>query len=213
MITAEEKTRERFPKRSNRDNPDKQNHRNNRHQERKHGPDNTVAVTDKSRKFSKPRRYDDIENMRCPLHPKGNHTIGDCYTFNERYTKKDSKGNNKEDNQEKEDDNHEDKGFQKSRGTVAVIFAGVPDSRSKHQEKLALRTIMAAEPATPRYLNWSEYPIQFSREDQWTSIGNACHYPLVLDPTIAGMTVTKVLIDRGARLNIIFSKTLRKMGL
>jgi hypothetical protein len=27
------------------------------------------------------------------------------------------------------------------------------------------------------------------------------------------MTVTKVLIDRGAKLNIIFSETLRKMGL
>ena len=66
----------------------------------------------------------------------------------------------------KEGDNNDDKGFQKSRGTVAVIFARIPDSRSKHQEKLALRTIMAAEPATPRYLNWSEYPIQFSREDQ-----------------------------------------------
>ena len=38
-------------------------------------------------------------------------------------------------------------------GIVAVIFAGVLDSRSKQQEKLALRTIMAAEPATPRYLN------------------------------------------------------------
>ena len=35
----------------------------------------------------------------------------------------------------KKEDNHEDKGFQKSRGTVAVIFAGAPDSRSKHQEK------------------------------------------------------------------------------
>ena len=108
----------------------------------------------------------------------------------------------------KEEDNHEDKGFQKSRGTVAVIFAGIQDSRSKHQEKLALRTIMAAEPATPRYLNWSEYPIQFSREDQWTSVGNAGHYPLVLDPTIAGMTIMKVLIDGGAGLNIIFSETL-----
>ena len=38
----------------------------------------------------------------------------------------------------KDEDNHEDLGFQKSRGTVAVIFAGAPDSRSKHQEKLAL---------------------------------------------------------------------------
>ena len=159
MITTEEKTRERFPDRNNRDNLDRQNPRNNRYQERKCGPDNTVAVADKSKKFSKPRRYDDIENIRCPLHPNGKHTIRNYYTFNERYTRKDSKGNNKEDNQKKEEDNHENKGFQKSRGTVAVMFAGVPDSRSKHQEKLALRTIMAAKPATPRYLNWSEYPI------------------------------------------------------
>jgi hypothetical protein len=72
---------------------------------------------------------------------------------------------------------------------------------------------MAAELAIPRYLNWSQYPIQFSREDQWTSIGNVGLYPLVLDPTIAWMIVTKVLIDGGARLNIIFLETLRKMGL
>jgi hypothetical protein len=44
-------------------------------------------------------------------------------------------------------------------------------------------------------------------------MGNIGHYPLVLDLTIAGMTVTKVLIDGGAGLNIIFSETLRKMGL
>ena len=76
MITTEEKTRERFLDRNNRDNPDKQNHRNIRHQERKRGQDNTIAGADKSRKFSKSRKYDDIENMHCILHPKGNHTIG-----------------------------------------------------------------------------------------------------------------------------------------
>jgi hypothetical protein len=72
---------------------------------------------------------------------------------------------------------------------------------------------MAAEPVVPRYLNWSQYPIQFLREDQWTSIRNVGLYPLVLDLTIVEMTVPKVLIDGGARLNIIFSKTLKKMGL
>jgi hypothetical protein len=44
-------------------------------------------------------------------------------------------------------------------------------------------------------------------------VGNAGHYPLVLDPIITGMTVTKVLIDGGGRLNIIFSEILRKMRL
>jgi hypothetical protein len=72
---------------------------------------------------------------------------------------------------------------------------------------------MVAESVVPRYLNWSQYPIQFSREDQWTSVGNASLYPLVLDPNIAGMTVTRVLIDGGAGLNIIFSETIKKIGL
>jgi hypothetical protein len=42
-------------------------------------------------------------------------------------------------------------------------------------------------------------------------MGNVGHYPLVLDPIIAGMTITKVLIDGGAGLNIIFLETLRNM--
>ena len=42
---------------------------------------------------------------------------------------------------------------------------------------------------------------------------NAGHYPLVLGPIIAGMTVPKVLIDGGAGLNIIFTDTLKKIGL
>ena len=40
------------------------------------------------------------------------------------HSRKDDKVNTKEDNQKKDEDNHEDKGFQKSRETVAVIFAG-----------------------------------------------------------------------------------------
>ena len=42
---------------------------------------------------------------------------------------------------------------------------------------------------------------------------NADHYPLVLGPTIAGMTVPKVLIDGSVGLNIIFADTLKKIGL
>jgi hypothetical protein len=38
-------------------------------------------------------------------------------------------------------------------------------------------------------------------------MGNADHCPLVLDPTIAGMTATKVLIDGGARLYNMFRNT------
>jgi hypothetical protein len=71
---------------------------------------------------------------------------------------------------------------------------------------------MAAEPAVPRYLNWSEYLINFTREDQWTSTSNAGCYPLVVAPMIVGIIVPKVLIDGGASLDIIFTKTLKKMS-
>jgi hypothetical protein len=95
MITAEEKTRERFLDRNNRDNPNRQNHR---HQDRKRGIDNTVAVADKAKKFSKPRKFDDIENMHCIWHPNGNHTTEDYRIFIDRYTRKGNNGDKKEDN-------------------------------------------------------------------------------------------------------------------
>jgi hypothetical protein len=44
-------------------------------------------------------------------------------------------------------------------------------------------------------------------------MANVDHYLLVLGPTIVGMIVPKVLIYGGAGLNIIFTDTLKKIGL
>jgi hypothetical protein len=157
VIMAEENTRERSPDRNNRENnsdsSDRRNFSNNKHQDRKRGPNNTVAMADKMKKFSKFKRFEDIENMHGIWHPQENHTTGDCRIFIDRYARKGKNKDKKEDNQKKDEDNPEDKVFQQSKRIVAVIFSGVPSSRSKHQDKLALRSIMAAEPAVPRYLN------------------------------------------------------------
>jgi hypothetical protein len=72
---------------------------------------------------------------------------------------------------------------------------------------------MSVEPAAPRPLLWSEVPISFSRNDQWTSFLEPGKFPLVLDPVVAEIRLTKVLIDGGSGLNLIFTTTLRKMGL
>jgi hypothetical protein len=71
---------------------------------------------------------------------------------------------------------------------------------------------MSIEPAVPRPLRWSEIPISFSRNDQWTSFSEPRTVPLVLDPVVAEVRLTKVLIDGGSGLNLIFASTLR-MGL
>jgi hypothetical protein len=69
------------------------------------------------------------------------------------------------------------------------------------------------EPAVPTPLKWSEVPITFSRVDQWTSFSEPGRFPLVLKPVVAGSRLNKVLIDGGSRLNVLFTKTLKKMKL
>jgi hypothetical protein len=62
-------------------------------------------------------------------------------------------------------------------------------------------------------LRWSEVPITFSHTDQWTSFSELGRFPLVLKPVVAGSRLNKVLIDGGSGLNVLFTKTLKKMKL
>jgi hypothetical protein len=72
---------------------------------------------------------------------------------------------------------------------------------------------MSIEPAVPTPLRWSEVPITFYRADQWTSFSDPGRFPLVLKPVVAGSKLNKVLIDGGSGLNVLFTKTLKKMKL
>jgi hypothetical protein len=72
---------------------------------------------------------------------------------------------------------------------------------------------MSIEPTVPTPLKWSEVPITFSRMDQWTSFSEPGRFPVVLKPVVAGSRLNKVLIDSGSGLNVLFTKTLKKMKL
>jgi hypothetical protein len=72
---------------------------------------------------------------------------------------------------------------------------------------------MSIEPAVPTPLRWSEVPITFSRADQWTGFSELGRFPLVLKPVVADSKLNKVLIDGGSGLNVLFTKTLKKMKL
>jgi hypothetical protein len=69
------------------------------------------------------------------------------------------------------------------------------------------------EPATTRPLRYSKVPISFSRDDQWTSFSEQGKFLLILDPVVVGSQLTRVLIDGGSGLNMLFASTLKKMGL
>jgi hypothetical protein len=69
------------------------------------------------------------------------------------------------------------------------------------------------EPVAPTPLRWSEVPITFFHVDQWTSFSEPGRFPLVLKLIVAGSILNKVLIDGGSGLNVLFTKTLKKMKL
>jgi hypothetical protein len=65
----------------------------------------------------------------------------------------------------------------------------------------------------PKYLDWSEYPITFSRANQWADIPYSGRFPLFLDPIIKSVRFQRVLIDGGSTLNILFVGSLAELGL
>jgi hypothetical protein len=100
--------------------------------------------------------------------------------------------------------------FQEPDKSVNVLFDGLP---TKHAQKLTLHEVMSIEPVVPTPLRWSELPITFSHANQWKSFSEPERFPLILNLVLAGSRLTRVIIDGGSGLNVLFSKTLKTMKL
>jgi hypothetical protein len=110
--------------------------------------------------------------------------------------------------EKKADEGNED--LQEPDKTVNVLFGGLPTNRS---QKATRREVLNIEPAVPTPLRWSGVPITFTCADQWTSFSEPGRFPLIVKPVVAGSRLNKVLIDGGSGLNVLFTKTLKKMKL
>ena len=67
--------------------------------------------------------------------------------------------------------------------------------------------------ATPRYLKWSKTPITFDQSDHPPHVATPGRQALVVDPVVGGTRLTKVLMDGGSVLNILYIEALRGMGI
>jgi hypothetical protein len=67
--------------------------------------------------------------------------------------------------------------------------------------------------AAPVYLDWSDKPITFDQGDHPDCVPSLGRYPLVVEPVIGKARLTKVLIDGGSSLNIIYAETLELLGI
>jgi hypothetical protein len=86
-----------------------------------------------------------------------------------------------------------------------MIYGGPSTHLSMRQRKREWREVFSMKPATPHFLDWSEVAITFDRDDHPDYVPNPGVYPLVVDPIIANTRLTKVLMDGGSNLNIIYA--------
>ena len=94
-----------------------------------------------------------------------------------------------------------------------MIFGGSAAYDSKCHQKVVRHEVYPAQPATPPFLWWSESVITFDRTDHPDTVPHLGRYPLVVDPIIGPKRLTKVPMDGGSGLNIMFAKTLDEMGI
>jgi hypothetical protein len=69
------------------------------------------------------------------------------------------------------------------------------------------------EPGTPKSSQWAACPITFDHKDRPASIRHGSSAALILDQIIDGFHLTKVLMDSGSNLNLLYQDTVRKMGI
>jgi hypothetical protein len=88
-----------------------------------------------------------------------------------------------------------------------MIFGGQVAIASARHRKQERREVCLVKVAAPVYLDWSDKPITFDRGDHPDFVPSSGRYPLVVD-----VRLSKVLMDGGSSLNIIYAETLELLG-
>jgi hypothetical protein len=65
----------------------------------------------------------------------------------------------------------------------------------------------------PEFIDWSAQSILFSRTDHPMSILRPGHVAFVVEAQIGGFSMSKVFMDGGSGLNLIFASTVKTMGI
>jgi hypothetical protein len=156
-----------------------------------------------------PGVFDDMLKKPCPYHKTlVNHTLEQCDMLKRFYGHATVK-----DDEAKKDGGDGGAGGFPDVENVFLILRGPTVDMSSRQRKRERHEVLAAEKAPPSFLDWSEDAITFSREDHPNRIPNPGQYPLVVDPVIGNARFSKVLMDGGSSLNILYVHTLCQLGI
>jgi hypothetical protein len=157
--------------------------------------------------------FDKMLKESCPYHQGPvKHTLEECVMLRRYFHKAgppagDGKG---QDNNKKEGDKEEV--FLEVHGCFMIYGGQVANASARHRKPERLE-VCSVKVAAPVYLDWSDKPITFDQGDHPDCVPSPGRYPLVVDPIIGNARLTKVLMDGGSSLNIIYAETLGLLGI
>ena len=160
-----------------------------------------------------PNHFEKMLKGPCPNHAfPAKHLYKDCGLMRKYLSRGLNKGEQgKEPAPATDDAEEKDDGFPTPNDCL-MIFGGSVAYYSKCRQKVVCREVYTAQLAMPPFLRWPESAITFDRTDHSDTIPHPGRYPLVVDPIDSPKWLTKVLMDGGSGLNIMYAKTLDEMG-
>jgi hypothetical protein len=167
-----------------------------------------VAVAEHKNPRKPPRGANLLDKMlkeSCPYHQVPvKHTLEECAMLRWHFHKAGppAEGGKALDDAKEED--HKAGGFPEVRDSFMIYGGQVANASARHR-KQKRREVCSVKVAAPVYLDWSDKPITFDRADHPDYVPSPGRYPLVVDPIIGNVRLTKVLIDGGSSLNIIYA--------
>jgi hypothetical protein len=152
--------------------------------------------------------FDKMLKESCPYHQGPvKHTLEECVMLRRYFHKAGppAEGSRGRDNDKKEGDKAEE--FPEVHDCFMIYGGQVANASARHR-KQERREVCSMKVAAPVYLDWSDKPITFDQGDHPDHVPSPGKYPLVVDPIIGNVRLTKVLMDGGSSLNIIYAETL-----
>jgi hypothetical protein len=151
--------------------------------------------------------FDKMLKESCPYHQGPvKHTLEECVMLRRYFHKAGppTEGGKNQGNK-KEGDKKEE--FPEVHDCFMIYGGQVANALAQHR-KQERREVCSVKVAALVYLDWSDKPITFDQGDHPDCVPSPGRYPLVVDPVIGNARLTKVLMDGGSNLNIIYAETL-----
>jgi hypothetical protein len=152
--------------------------------------------------------FDKMLKESCPYHQGAvKHTLEECAMLRRHFHKArpPAECGRARDDDKKED--HKAGEFPEVHDCFMIYGGQVANASARHR-KQERREVCSVKVAAPVYLDWSDKPITFDQGDHPDHVPSPGKYSLVVDPVIGNVRLTKVLMDGGSSLNIIYAETL-----